>query len=153
MNEITGALTALRATYELARIGLDARDDAKLRTSIFDMSERLSAAFAAGLAMSEKNIDLMARLHDVESELRELQGRVADRENYVLHEIAPGRFVYRFKPSAETAKERGVPTHHLCQNCLDAGKKSVLRLVTGAEWEPPVLACAENSGHAITLDR
>jgi hypothetical protein len=153
MLEISAALASVKATLDLTRVALDARDDAKAKAAIGDMSNRLSEAFVSGLAIAEKNLALMAQVADMDQQLRELQGRMAERDKYVLHEVAPGRFVYRFEPPVKASDSRAVPTHHLCQPCFDQGKKIVLQLATAGEWEPPALLCPAVVSHGIQLDR
>lgn len=128
MFEFTAALGALKGTWDLARVALDARDDAKLRTALSDMAARLLDVQTSALGLADQVSSLQGELLNAQAQLRELQGRLAEREQYVLHELAPGFFVYRFQPLSVPADGRPVPVHHLCQPCFDAGKKGVLRI-------------------------
>lgn len=155
MMEIGAALAAAGATLNLARAGLEARDEAKIKAAISDMGARLAAANSAALLLSEQARLLSAKLAEVEAELRDAKQRIAERERYVLHEIATGRFVYRFVPEGgnQTEVQWKIPVHYLCQACFDKGIKAVLRLLPHGDEDVigRLLSCPESSRHKIVL--
>jgi hypothetical protein len=141
MMEITAALSGIKGAIDIAKVALDARDDSKAKAAINDMTGLLYEANASALAMSNEARKLSADLDSATRELREMKERQRERENYALHEIADGRFVYR---------SQGDPAHYLCQNCFDTGVKSVLRLTHYASF-PDDLVCANNAAHNVAL--
>lgn len=145
--ELAAALTGAMKTYELAKLAMEARDEGKAKAAISAMADRFHEMQGAALEASERAFTLQSKVEELSTQLREAQDRQAERQNYVLHEIVGGAFAYRFEPSAESGQQGRVPVHHLCQNCFDGGKKSVLRLVRynmGPEW-----VCAIDGHHNI----
>lgn len=148
MMEIAAALSGLKGAIDLAKAAVDARDDAKAKEAINGMVGLLLEANTSALAMSGEARKLSADLDTATRELRELKARQGERDRYLLHQIARGRYVYSFVDDG-----RGTPAHYLCQNCFDGGVKSVLRLEPGVEGFVDEWICANNREHMIRMDR
>jgi hypothetical protein len=146
--EIAAALSGIKGALDLAKAAIDARDHAKAAEAIAHMTSLLLEANSSALAMSGEARALSAQLDAVTRELRHLQQRQNERDQYLLDQIARGRFAYRFRGNAE-----GVPVHYLCQNCSDTGNKSVLRLNPGYDGFVDEWVCANNESHLIRMDR
>lgn len=99
---------------------MEARDDAKLQSALLDMAERLLAFREAAEKLALENDKLKADLRDVRQQLM-------DRENYGVHEVAPGFFALRYKVAAED----DTPLHYICQPCASLGRKVVLQQFPG----------------------
>ena len=147
--ELGTAIASARATFELLRLAVLARDDAKLQAATYEMNEKLRAMSETAMAYVEKNAALVSENAELKlsnavnlQAKADIERRLRDRENYVLHEIRTGAFVYAPKPGVQGHE---TPAHYLCQNCYDKGVKSVLRLSDGSiRW-----VCAEVFAHAI----
>lgn len=81
-------------------------------------------------------------LHEKYGELKKKHLETKDWENktvpdYTLTQIAPGVFVYAFKPG----EKRDEPPHYLCTNCFKDKRKSILqragRDVSGVKYNCP----------------
>ena len=62
---------------------------------------------------------------DLKQELSQINQWKQEKENYSLHELALGVFVYKYQPTAETTEQ---PEHLLCASCYNKDKKSILQL-------------------------
>lgn len=136
--EIGAAISSLSAAFGIAKTALEARDEVKAQSAIADFNAKHVALSMAALDLVEKHNTLLRTNHDLEAKLADIQRKTSERDNYVLHELAPGRFVYRFKPTDGS----GDPIHDVCQLCYDQGIKSVLRLNEQGEWTSRHYACA-----------
>lgn len=141
--EILGAITALRGAYDLVRIGVDARDDAKVRAAVSDMAERLLDAFEGAMDMSARLDAAGLQIKDLAAKLEDAKKRLEIRESYVLREVGPGVLVYSLKASPGG---EAVP-HYVCQVCLDEGKRSILQRSPSGQ----LLYCLAESKHNIRL--
>ncbi|NDY74458.1 hypothetical protein DO021_21545 [Desulfobacter hydrogenophilus] len=71
---------------------------------------------------------LAFELYDSYREIKEKYQQTKDWENkvepnYMLAELAPGVFVYAFKPKEESSN----PLHYLCANCFKDKRESILQ--------------------------
>lgn len=150
---VTAALGSLRTAFDLVKLGVAARDDAKIRDALSAMAERLADANFAALEASERVMAQSALIDDLKTQLRDAQQRVREREDYVLQEVRPGAFVYAFRPkqrageAAQPGNDHVAPPHYLCQVCFDDGKKSVLQRSPNGR----VLYCKISSAHNVVI--
>lgn len=147
MIEISVALASLKATIDIARIGIEARDDAKAKHALSAMAGLLFDANMSALALSERTRALDAQLAQATQQLRDLQERVRQQERYVIQELRQGAFVYAYRP----LEGDSTPGHYVCQNCFDKGITSVLRLQLGGQHWGEKMVCAEVVAHAIDM--
>ncbi|MGL6245683.1 hypothetical protein [Pseudomonas sp.] len=122
--EITAALSSLSAAIGLVKSASDARDEAKINTAMSEVNRRYFELSMAAIELVEKCNALLCTNADIQTQLSELQRKARERENYLLHEVAPGRFAYRFNPTNDT----GDAPHYVCQTCQDKDIKSVLHV-------------------------
>jgi len=128
--EISAALASLSSLMGIAKTAVEARDDAKAKQAISDMSDRLMAALQGALGLAENASSLRMRLDEAEAELAKLKSEVSERSRYQLAKLgtAGDFFAYRLRPAAELVERQDEPAHFLCQPCLDGGKKVVLHV-------------------------
>lgn len=149
MIEISAALASAGQILGIAKAGLDARDDAKVKAALTELQMKLFEATSAALAMAEKSAALQTALSEAQREKAELERKAEDRAMYRLHKLGAGAFAYASQPALDG---NGPPQHYLCQPCYDKGVKTVLRLVQnswgGADWE-----CAAEKAHHFSAER
>ena len=142
--EMLSSLSALKKTVDLLRIGVDARDDSKVKAALADFTEKYMPALTAAAGATERIAGLQAQLEEAKRELAKLRGELNERGRYVLHEVRPGAFCYRSQNDADDA----APMHFLCQLCFDSGIKSVLRHRPPGYWGEG-WGCAVSKDHEI----
>lgn len=150
MMEIAAALSGIKGALELASAAVDARDSAKAKTAISDVTSRFMDAQIRLVEMTERLLLLQTQLATANQQLEEAKRRLAEREQYVLHEITRGTFAYRFQPSDAAGTQGSVPTHYLCQPCFDKGVKSVLNRIESAYMG--LLQICPTCKHEISID-
>jgi hypothetical protein len=144
MLEFSAALSAARASLDLLKGAVAARDDAKIQAAIADMATRLTDATLAALSSAEKASSLQAQLQALQRDKEGLEAKLVERSMYELHEVRPGAFVYKLKAQAQGEN----PPHYLCQHCYDKGIKSIL--TTRADHANSLI-CKGSSVHQIVL--
>ena len=141
--DLVPALASIKACIELAVVAVEARDDARAKEAIGEMSRRLFDANLAALGMSERLLALRDQLDELVSQKRALEERLAHREKYVLRAIADGVFVRAYEP----VDGDPTPAHYQCQICFDRGESSVLQLAAVRQQ----LTCRIDSKHSISI--
>ena len=143
--ELAAALASARTALELIKLGVAARDEAKVQAALIEANMRLLDLSTAALSLAEKNGALVAQLAAAQSENRQIKAKLDDRAAYALHEVRPGAFVYAAKAAGDGSK----PAHYLCQPCYDKGIKTVLRRIEGSTIGN-LLECAADRRHDVT---
>lgn len=148
MLELSGALTAARSILDVAKIAVDARDDAKLKAALTELQTKLFDATSAALQVAAHASTLQEQLDSVKRELRQIKAQAEERDRYALTEVRPGAYAYMSKAEDGGQSE---PAHYLCQPCYDKGIKTVLRhspqtRAWSASWD-----CPADKAHQIQL--
>ena len=120
---ISGLLTSLRASAELTKLLLEVRDAEKVRTTVYELQSAILSAQTSAISANSAQTELTERVRDLEKQIVEFENWKTEAERYQLHEIRAGTFVYALKPGMEN----GEPPHHLCSNCYQQRRKSILQ--------------------------
>lgn len=131
LMDVMTALSAAGQAIGLIRVATQTLDEAKIVAATNDLNAQLIQLGAAAIAMqkdgvqaTERERTLLARMHELEDQVRQLEKRINDRDRYELVEDYPGTFALRVKESSRN----GEPMHYLCPSCMDNdGKKSILQ--------------------------
>jgi rubrerythrin len=91
-------------------------------TKLFEANSKLNALAIADAERAAEHQAALRAKRALDEELRRVKAEKADLENYALHELSPGVFVYARRPGVESAE----PMHYLCAPCRNDGKKSIL---------------------------
>ncbi|MGO3712864.1 MULTISPECIES: hypothetical protein [Alcaligenes] len=141
MSYLTGITHAVSA-YKTA---VQTLDDAKITAATHELTVQLTHFGAEVLSMqkdgvqaTERERELLTRIHRLEDQVQELEKLRADRDRYKLVELSADVFTLALKEEHSGDD----PPHHLCQPCMDnRGKKAALqRTVEGFSIK---LACPE----------
>lgn len=131
----------------IAKVALDARDEAKLRSALTDLTLKLNDVSISALASTERAMALQNTIRDLEDEARRLKLEATERERYALTEIRPGALAYKSKHVDGRQDE---PTHYLCQPCYDKGVKAMLRYTAPVQGGEGKWLCPEGGApHTI----
>lgn len=113
------------------RTAVQTLDEAKITAATNELTGQLAHFGAEVLAMQKDGVQAtereraaLARVHDLEDRVRELEKQASEVERYELVEEYPGTFAFRIKESARN----GEPLHYVCPGCLDnKSLKSILQ--------------------------
>ena len=122
IQEIAAALSALAVSKDIAKTLIDIKDETKrneiiieFQSSLLDLQQKL---FSANHEY-EKLINIKNK---IEAELMEYKNWEKEKENYALHQLREGLFVYSYKKSNNDP----TPNHWLCPYCFEKRKKSIM---------------------------
>ena len=114
--EVYAGIGAFKTMFDMAK-ALKEMDTANARNmAVINLQERILTAQSA-------YADLASRVGELEEQVRSFETWDRDKQRYELHELKPGKFVYRLKDGAEPAE----PPHEICAKCYEDGKRSVLQ--------------------------
>jgi len=132
MFEINAAIGAATTAINILKTAVEARDDAKIKAAVIDISIRLLDVSTSADNLAAENGTLQGNLHSAQAELRELREKVTERDRYTLSKLGSlGEFyAYKLRAPAELSDRTDEVPHYVCQPCFDGGKKSVLRVGT-----------------------
>lgn len=123
ITTVSAAITAFRATIDVAKAAIAARDDALIVKVIGDMNDRMLDIQSQCLALQEKQAALADSERDLKEKLRKMEEKAADLDQYELHQNTHGAVMYRSKVSLDPSDK---PVY-LCANCMAAGVKTFLQ--------------------------
>lgn len=141
---IGAAIGSLKATVDLARTAVAARDDAKIAAATQALNDRIIDVQNAALHLQEKQSTARDEIEALKDEARQLRAQIADlekkrndRSRYRLHEFpGQGTFVLALDESVDGAG----PAHYICQPCMDnRSQKNVLQ--RGSRYGSVFLKC------------
>jgi len=138
--EVFAGLGAFKAMFDLAK-GLKDIDDRATRNSVaIELQEKILAAQAQQAALIE-------HVGNLEKEVADLKAWDADKQRYKLTDIGDGLLTYALKEGMES----GELPHHLCANCYQDGKKSIMQTEYRNPGRAHVLVC-HRCGSDLYLD-
>lgn len=132
VGEIFGGISAFKTMMDIAKAIKDMDSAVSRNAAVIDLQEQIFTAHAAQSA-------LVARVSELEAEVRRLETWEAEKKRYELHEIKTGRFTRRLKPAVAD----GEPTHDICAQCYNNGVKSILQGKKTEVGRYHLLACNE----------
>lgn len=122
MNTLAAAQASINALFTLAKGAIGATVDRQVRDRLIEIqSGILEAQAKLGDAQSER-LELLHLVAELREKVRVHENTVAALDSYALHEIEPGKFLYKFIPD-----ERGTVDHFACPTCHNSGKVTVLQ--------------------------
>lgn len=140
--DLSSALIALKSAFDIIKVGVDIHDENKIKTGITDFLDKYIFLQTLLLDVQQQNLQLLEDKREIERKYEQLKSTINNRDNYSLHKITEGLFVYKSVSSIQ-------PEHFLCQNCFDKGLVSVLRQREDSMWGNSLI-CADNSSHSVT---
>jgi hypothetical protein len=125
MTTITAAQESIKALFGLAKLATSAAIDHELKARLIEIqSAILETQSKLGDAHSER-MHLLQQVADLRETVRRLETAKAALVAYKLHEVAPGKFLYKYILVGEDSVD-----HFACPTCYDAGSVTVL------QWGP-----------------
>ncbi len=129
--DVMGLFSGLTQGFSAYKAAVETLDEAKISAATNELTVQLAQVGAHVFAMHEKatqaadrEATALARIRDLEEQVRELEKRNRDFSRYDLVEDYPGTFTLRIKEVARN----GEPLHYLCPSCRDnKAVKSILQ--------------------------
>ncbi|MBR8654220.1 hypothetical protein KDH83_13040 [Achromobacter sp. Marseille-Q0513] len=135
--ELSGALSALRGTFDLANLAIEVRDGNRLNEAKLAMNERLIDVTSSALALQEKQAALVQEKQALEAQIGDLKRKIGDLEawdrgleQYERTQTQGGAIAYVDKSTRESPSG---PVY-LCANCINDRKKTFLQPDKNRFW-------------------
>ena len=149
---LTAGISSAKATWELLRTAVDARDESKikdatlaLREQLFAMSDLAMGYVERNALLTQSNAALTLEKVGLEKVVAELEQKARENEQYVLHEFPTGTLALRYEPAVRPSQK---PMHYLCLACKNEGQHTVLQPHRNL---PLMLICQANKDHYIAV--
>ncbi len=117
----------LKGASDLARSLVGLHDAVALRGKAVELQAQILSAQSSAIAAQSDQITLLQRVHELEKQIANLEAWDTEKQRYELKEISTGTFAYVVKPVSQGSE----PSHWICANCYQHGKKSILQHVGG----------------------
>jgi Zn finger protein HypA/HybF involved in hydrogenase expression len=114
--ELMAGLGIFKSLYDSAKALKDINDATIRNGAIIELQEKI-------LAAREAQTTLLERISELEKEVTNFKTWAAEKEKYEVKVFSPGSIVYALKAQIQGAE----PTHYICANCYEDGKKSFLQ--------------------------
>lgn len=154
---ISEALAAAKGAYDLVAIGIEARDDAKVKSALADLQAKLLDALSMAVTQVQSTHALelevqKLRMEAIQADARqaELKRQLEQRSQYKLTEIAPGKLVRELVEPTEA--QMGNPKY-FCATCYGEGREIPLEFSAKDQYGCSQFACNSNSNHTLYLGK
>lgn len=139
MVEANAVITSLQTAYDFTKMMIGIRDAALIEGKVGELRAQIFAALDLALTAKFAQAAQFERIRELEKEAAESKEWAAEREKYQLSEWESGNcwaFTYVLKQEHRAV----TPVHHLCTNCYEDGRKSILQKESGG-GDDAYLAC------------
>lgn len=123
LTAISGAMAALQSAKDIVTSLVNLRDASIASSKIIDLQLALMDVQQQVFNANQERTALIERVADLEKQIVQMEEWETEKEKYSLTEIAPSVFAYARKEPVAT----GEPSHKICTNCYQSGKKSILQ--------------------------
>lgn len=127
--DIATTLSTISVAKDFVSLIMQSKVDSEVQAKAVDLMQKLTESHHDILSLHGQAFDLTSKNHEllqinseIKEELRQLQAWNAEADRYELNELCAGVFVYSLKKDAKPAE----PFHHLCTNCYNKQRKSIL---------------------------
>ena len=118
MSLVQAGIASVKALQGIAKVGLDAKVDAKASAKILESTGQLGKALDALYEMRDELFRLQTENNELKRDADRRLAFEARRETYEMVKTAGGAVVWRFKAE---------PMHYACPNCMNEDRIEVLQ--------------------------
>ena len=122
-TELQSGYNAARSLFEIAKGVQALKTETAINSAILEIQrlalDTQNSLFEANTAYSER----VKEIGDLKQEVMSLKAWDGEAERYELKQYHPGTLTYTLK----AVMADGQPVHHLCANCYNERKKSILQ--------------------------
>jgi hypothetical protein len=124
ITEASAALSGIKTAVDMLKGVQALKSESDVNQAIINIQRVLLDAQSSALSDKEKQMELIARIDELERKIAEDHDRQADKKRYKLTEFPTGRFAYVLREGDSS----GEPPHKLCAKCFEEGQKSILQV-------------------------
>lgn len=129
MTSLAAALESLKIVAGVAKATTGAAVDHQIKERLIEIQQGILDVQVQLADATEERLELLHQVAELRRRLGDFEAAKAALDDYEMHEIAEGRYLYKSRPDAGHTV-----THFVCPSCYNAGKISVLQATkTGKE--------------------
>lgn len=121
--DITSAISTATALGELTKLIIQGKIDSEVKAKASELYDSILNLQGTLFTLHSQNHELLEAKHQLERQQIELANWEKEAERYELSELCPGVLVYSLKKNHQNTE----PFHHLCPNCYQESRKSILQ--------------------------
>jgi hypothetical protein len=121
--EFGTVFSSLKSAGELAKAMMDVKDATTFQTKAFELTREIIAAQQGALSAQAAQQSLLQEVRHLKEQLVKLEAWATEKQRYELTDHGGGTFTRTLKPSMA----EGEPSHRLCAQCYEQGKKGLLQ--------------------------
>jgi hypothetical protein len=137
ISAIAGALSALKASKDIAEAMIGLRDAAVFQEKRLELQSKIMDAQGSVFAVNEERSSLLQRVSELEKEIAGLKAWDEEKKCYHLTDVGQGIVAYSLKEPME----QGEAPHHLCANCYQEHQKAFLQPIPISSGRCQILLC------------
>lgn len=118
--DVYAGLTSFKVMLDIAKTLKDMNDATARYGAVIELQEKI-------LSAQESQTVLFNRIRELEELATEANAWKAEKTRYELHDFGGETFAYVLKAD----EARGEPSHKICANCFQSGRKSILQKLGG----------------------
>jgi len=122
MMLFTTATASFTQAHQIIKTLLNLKIDQAVLTQILPLQSLLADAQVAQIALLDEKSSLIARVHNLEQKIVQLETFKEESKRYKLHDVGNSVVAYALKEEAAS----GEPPHWLCTTCYNKQQKSIL---------------------------
>lgn len=123
---ISGAITSLKACFEITKGIMELRDDATIKAKVTELLGEIASAQESALRSQERQYELIHKVQELEQRIADMETWGSEKDRYNLVDFGGGTFAYLLNPDLSN----GEPSHRLCPHCFQKNEKSILQFVS-----------------------
>lgn len=122
MTTLAAVQESVKALFGLAKVATAATVDYEVKARLIEIQAGILDAQSKLADAQAERLDLLTQVAELREKVRQFQAARAALDAYDLHEIEPGKFLYKYKGNGND----GV-AHYACPTCHNGGAVVVLQ--------------------------
>lgn len=124
MSLIQGTISGLSTASNIAKAMLDLHVSIEVRDKVIELQSAILAAQSLALSANAQQFAIIEQIRALKEEAMKVKNWNREKKRYKLVQLKPIGFAYANKKLVKNSE----PPHHICANCYEDGRKSILNI-------------------------
>jgi hypothetical protein len=121
--EITAAINSLKVAGDIAKGLISLQTTTEIQAKAIELNEKIISAQHSVFAANAAQSALVDEVGSLKAQIVRMENWGTQKQRYKLVTLYPGSFAYALKK----AVSEGEPSHYICANCYENGKRSIMQ--------------------------